>query len=58
MLHHLPSSVQSVDLHTILTVKPNGIIIGGGIVGLTVAIAMQQLGIPVKVYESAPEIRR
>jgi 2-polyprenyl-6-methoxyphenol hydroxylase-like FAD-dependent oxidoreductase len=38
-------------------VEPAGVIIGGGIAGLTAAIAMQQLGIPVRVYESAPAIR-
>src|SRR5919199_1779154 len=34
-----------------------GIIIGGGIGGLTAAIALQQRGIDVHVYEQAPEIR-
>lgn len=34
-----------------------GIIIGGGIGGLTTAIALQQRGIDVHVYEQAPEIR-
>jgi len=33
-----------------------GIIIGGGIAGLTAAIALQQAGIAVLVYESAPQI--
>jgi 2-polyprenyl-6-methoxyphenol hydroxylase-like FAD-dependent oxidoreductase len=32
-------------------------IIGGGIGGLTTAIALQQKGFEVKVYEAAPEIR-
>jgi 2-polyprenyl-6-methoxyphenol hydroxylase-like FAD-dependent oxidoreductase len=31
-------------------------IIGGGITGLTTAIALNKLGIPCKVYESAPEL--
>ncbi|CCH51681.1 monooxygenase FAD-binding [Fibrisoma limi BUZ 3] len=34
-----------------------GIIIGGGIGGLTTAIALQQRGIDAHVYEQAPEIR-
>ncbi|AYB36879.1 FAD-dependent monooxygenase [Brevibacillus laterosporus] len=33
------------------------LIIGGGIAGLTAAIALQQLGLDVKVYERFPEIR-
>jgi 2-polyprenyl-6-methoxyphenol hydroxylase-like FAD-dependent oxidoreductase len=37
--------------------KIPGIIIGGGIAGLTAAIAMQRLGTRLKVYESAPEIK-
>lgn len=32
-------------------------IIGGGIAGLTTAIALQQLGIPYTLFESAPEIK-
>lgn len=35
----------------------NGIIIGGGIGGLTAAIALRQRGISVTVYEAAPELR-
>ena len=35
----------------------DGIIIGGGIGGLTLAAAMHQLGQPITVYEAAPEIR-
>lgn len=34
-----------------------GIIIGGGIGGLTTAIALKQRGISVTVYEAAPELR-
>jgi len=34
-----------------------GLIIGGGIGGLTTAIALQQRGIDVQVYEQAPDIR-
>jgi len=34
-----------------------GIIIGGGIAGLTAAIALQQRGIEVKVMEAAPELQ-
>ena len=34
-----------------------GIIIGGGIAGLTVAIALQRKGFDVQIYESAPELR-
>src|SRR6187401_1475183 len=33
------------------------IIIGGGIGGLTTAIALQQRGIEYEVYEAAPELR-
>ena len=32
-------------------------IIGGGIGGLTLALALHQRGIPCRVYESAPEVR-
>ena len=32
-------------------------IVGGGIGGLTTAIALQRKGLAVKVYESAPEIK-
>ena len=32
-------------------------IIGGGIAGLTTAMALQQLGIPYTLFESAPEIK-
>lgn len=35
----------------------NGIIIGGGIGGLTAAIALRQRGILVTVYEAAPELK-
>lgn len=34
-----------------------GIIIGGGIAGLTTAIAMEQAGIDFTVYEAAPELK-
>lgn len=34
-----------------------GIIIGGGIAGLTAAIAMQQAGMDFTVYEAAPELK-
>jgi len=34
-----------------------GIIIGGGIAGLTAAIAMEQAGIDFTVYEAAPELK-
>jgi len=33
-----------------------GLIIGGGIAGLTAAVALQQRGLPVKVCEAAPKI--
>ncbi|RYZ32454.1 MAG: FAD-binding protein, partial [Sphingobacteriales bacterium] len=36
--------------------KKEGIIIGAGMAGLTAAIAMQQLGISVKIYEWAPTL--
>ena len=36
--------------------KPTGIIIGGGIGGLTTALALQQKGINVRVFEQAPTI--
>ncbi|WP_210514721.1 FAD-dependent monooxygenase [Hymenobacter terricola] len=39
-----------------LSMHVPGIIIGGGIAGLTAAVALQQRGIAVKVCESAPEI--
>src|SRR5213594_1469611 len=32
-------------------------IVGGGIGGLTLALALHQRGIPCRVYESAPEVR-
>ena len=32
-------------------------IVGGGIGGLTLAVALHQRGIPCRVYESAPEVR-
>src|SRR4029450_4849534 len=32
-------------------------IVGGGIGGLTLALALHQHGIPCRVYESAPEVR-
>lgn len=32
-------------------------VVGGGIGGLTLAIALQRRGVPVQVYENAPEIR-
>ena len=35
----------------------NGIIIGGGIGGLTTALALEQRGITCSIYEQAPEIR-
>ncbi|HIG39797.1 MAG: flavin-dependent oxidoreductase [bacterium] len=34
-----------------------GIIIGGGIAGLTLALALHRAGIPVRIFESAKEIR-
>lgn len=34
-----------------------GIIAGGGLVGLTAALALHQIGISVKVFESVPEIK-
>jgi len=37
--------------------KPQGIIIGAGIGGLTAALALRQQGIRAEVYERAPEIR-
>ena len=33
------------------------IIIGGGIGGLTTAIALSKIGVDVQVYERAPELR-
>ncbi|SFQ31933.1 FAD-dependent monooxygenase [Hymenobacter arizonensis] len=36
--------------------QPTGLIIGGGIAGLTAAVALQQRGIAVRVCESAPKI--
>jgi 2-polyprenyl-6-methoxyphenol hydroxylase-like FAD-dependent oxidoreductase len=33
------------------------LIVGGGVAGLTAAIALQQLGYNVNVYEKYPEIR-
>lgn len=37
--------------------RDNIVILGGGIGGLTLAIALQRKGFSVKVYEAAPEIR-
>ncbi|MEH6403012.1 MAG: flavin-dependent oxidoreductase [Sneathiella sp.] len=37
--------------------KPDGIIAGGGLVGLTVALALHQKGIKTAVYETVPEIK-
>lgn len=36
--------------------KPTGIIAGGGLVGLTLALALHQKGFKVKIYEAVPEI--
>lgn len=33
------------------------VIVGGGIAGLTAALCLEQRGIPVRVYESTPELR-
>jgi 5-methylphenazine-1-carboxylate 1-monooxygenase len=37
--------------------RPKGIIVGGGLVGLTVALALNKKGIGVQVFESVEEIR-
>lgn len=37
--------------------KTSVIIIGGGIGGLTAAIALQKINVPVKVFERAPELK-
>ncbi|MBO6827830.1 MAG: flavin-dependent oxidoreductase [Sneathiella sp.] len=37
--------------------KPEGIIAGGGLVGLTLALALHAKGFKVKIYESVPEIK-
>ncbi|MEH6546826.1 MAG: flavin-dependent oxidoreductase [Sneathiella sp.] len=37
--------------------KTNGIIVGGGLVGLTAALALHQKGIAVQVFESVEEIK-
>ncbi|MEH6495136.1 MAG: flavin-dependent oxidoreductase [Pseudomonas marincola] len=36
--------------------KPHGIIAGGGLVGLTLALALHRVGIKTRVFETAPEI--
>lgn len=36
--------------------KPEGIIAGGGLVGLTVALALHQQGIKTRIFETVPEI--
>jgi 5-methylphenazine-1-carboxylate 1-monooxygenase len=40
-----------------VTQPPQVVIVGGGIAGLTVALCLEQRGIPARVYESAPELR-
>jgi len=37
--------------------KPEGIIAGGGLVGLTLALALHAKGFKVKIFESVPEIK-
>ena len=37
--------------------KPEGIIAGGGLVGLTLALALHQIGIKVRIYETVPDIQ-
>jgi 2-polyprenyl-6-methoxyphenol hydroxylase-like FAD-dependent oxidoreductase len=40
-----------------MNTKPTFAIIGGGIAGLTTAIALDRIGIRATVYEAAPEVR-
>ncbi|MCG8490399.1 MAG: flavin-dependent oxidoreductase [Sneathiellales bacterium] len=37
--------------------KAEGIIAGGGLVGLTLALALHQIGIKVKIFETVPDIK-
>ncbi|MEP3245993.1 MAG: flavin-dependent oxidoreductase [Sneathiella sp.] len=37
--------------------QPKGIIAGGGLVGLTLALALHQIGIKVRIYETVPDIQ-
>ena len=50
---HLYAAFISDTMNT----EPTFTIIGGGIAGLTTAIALRQIGIRATVYEAAPEVR-
>ncbi|MEQ9248532.1 MAG: FAD-dependent oxidoreductase, partial [Nitratireductor sp.] len=39
-----------------MTDAPRAIIVGAGIAGLTAALAMARRGLPVRIYERAPEL--
>jgi 2-polyprenyl-6-methoxyphenol hydroxylase-like FAD-dependent oxidoreductase len=51
---HIPNAVNNTQAAQ--TLVKRAVIVGGGIGGLTTAIALQQRGIEAHVYEAAPEI--
>lgn len=53
-----PASTHHASTHTDSAHNDDILILGGGITGLVLALSLHELGLPCRVFEAAPDLRR